>query len=230
MRFTFGQCLSVVLLAIVTQFASAQQVVTSTPFQNLNNSFYESTGINWSLQGSNWFANFGGGPPLLPAFGNPDPNAGLRSGVAFQRGGVSGSLGFSLAQGSNRSNVSTTPSVTTMNGVPGSISSQTISPFVTGITPVVGGYSYGNPTEDNVSTQMFRSHQASQAAYLQSRVQANANSKQQRANEAFQRGLRAEEQGNLKMARANYRIALRADQGVLRQQILLRMRQRGWAK
>ncbi|MEL6109839.1 MAG: hypothetical protein AAFU85_27840 [Planctomycetota bacterium] len=229
MRFTFRQACSVVLLAVFAQMAVAQQVVTSVPFQNLNNSFYESTGINWSLQGNNWFANFGGGPPLLPAFGNPDPNAGLRSGVAFQRGGVSGSLGFSFAQGSNRSSVSTTPSVTTLNGAPGSISSQTISPFVTGITPVVGGY-YGNPTEDNVSTQMLRSHQASQAAYLQSRVQANANAKQKRANEAFQRGLQAEDQGNLKMARANYRIALRADQGVLRQQILLRMRQRGWAK
>ena len=117
-----------------------------------------------------------------------------------------------------------------MNGVPGTISSQTISPFVTGITPVVGGYSYGNPTQDNVSSQMFQSHQASQAAYLQSRLNANAKAKQERANEAFQRAVRADEQGNLRMARANYRIALGSDQGVLRQQILMRMREHGWTK
>ncbi|MEO1528476.1 MAG: hypothetical protein AAFX06_23885 [Planctomycetota bacterium] len=229
MKATLQALLSLFLILVGSQASTAQQIVTSAPFQTLNNSFYEQTGINWSLRGPNFFANFGG-PPLLPAFGGADPNAGLRTGFAFQRGGISGSLGLSLAQGSNRSSVSTTPSVTTMNGVPGNISSQTISPFVTGITPVVGGYSYGNPTQDNVSTQMFQSHQASQAAYLQSRLNANARAKQERADRAFERAVRADEQGNLKMARANYRIALGADQGVLRQQILLRMKARGWTK
>ena len=217
------------VFAVAAPFASAQQVVTTVPFQNLNDSFYERTGVNWSLRGPNFFANFGG-PPLLPAFGGADPNCRFARRCWIPRGGLSGSLGFSFAQGSNRSSVSTAPSVTTMNGVPGTISSQTISPFVTGITPVVGGYSYGNPTQDNVSNQMFQSHQASQAAYLQSRLNANAKAKQERANVAFERAVRADEQGNLRMARANYRIALGSDQGVLRQQILMRMKEHGWTK
>lgn len=207
----------------------AQPLTTGVPFQSINNSFYEQFGVNWSIQGPNFFANFGG-PPPFPPFGSPDPNSGLRTGFGFQRGGVSGSLGLNLAQGSSRSIVSTTPSITTMNGAPGSISSQTLSPFVTGITPVIGGNSYGQPVEDNASRQMLRSHQESQAAYLQSRLHANAMVKQRRANEAFERAQRAEKQGNLRMARANYRQALAADQGVLRQQILLRMRERGWIR
>ncbi|MEM6472142.1 MAG: hypothetical protein AAF802_21450 [Planctomycetota bacterium] len=211
------------------KFSFAQPLVTGVPFQTNNSSFFEQTGVTWSLQGNNFFANFGG-PPPVPFFGNPDPNSGLRSGFGFSGGGLRGSLGFSFAQGSSRSSVSTTPSVTTMNGYPGSISSQTIRPFVTGITPVVGGYSYGRPTEDNIGAQVFRSHQASQAAYLQSRLQAGARAKQNRANEAFERGQRAEERGDLKMARANYRQALAADQGVLRPQILTRMKERGWLK
>ena len=44
-------------------------------------------------------------------------------GFGFGGGGVSGSLGFQLGQSSSRSIVSTTPSLTTTNGYPGSISS-----------------------------------------------------------------------------------------------------------
>ncbi|MEO1617796.1 MAG: hypothetical protein AAFV88_18230 [Planctomycetota bacterium] len=208
--------------------AEAQPLTTGIPFQNFSDSYSEQIGVQWSLQGPGFFANFGG--PAIPAFGNPDPNSGLRTGFGFQRGGISGSLGLSFAQGSSRSSVSTTPSLTTMNGYPGSISSQTIRPFVTGITPVISGNSLGNPTRENVSNQMMESHQQSQAMYLQSRMQANVDAKQSRAQQAFDRAVRAEAEGNLKMARANYRRALAADQGILRQQILLRMRERGWVR
>lgn len=206
--------------------ADAQMVNTATPFQNFGSGYYEQSGVRWSLQGPNFFANFGGG--VLPPFGNADPNSGLRTGLGFSSGGINGSLGFNFAQGSHRSMTSTTPSVTTMNGYPGTITSQTIRPFVTGVTPIVGGNAYGAPTSENLSSQMFNSHQRAQAMQMRSRLTAGAQAKQNRAAEAFNRGLLADSEGNLRKARANYRRALAADQGPLRQQILLKMRAHGW--
>jgi hypothetical protein len=217
------------ILAVVTgtEFAGAQMVQTATPYQTFGSSFYEQSGVQWGIKGPNFFANFGGGG-VIPPFGNPDPNAGIRTGIGFNGGGVSGSLGLNFAQGSSRTMTSTTPSLTTMNGYPGTISNQTIQPFVTGITPVIGGNSYGAPTSDNVSSQMFSSHQQAQAMQMLSRAQAKASAKQIKAAEAFQRGLQAESDGDLRTARANYRKALAIDQGPLRQQIMLKMHARGW--
>jgi hypothetical protein len=207
--------------------ADAQMVQTATPFQTFGSSFYEQNGVNWSLRGPNFFANSGGG--VAPPFGNPDLNAGLRTGFGFGGGGgISGSLGFNFAQGSSRTMTSTTPSVTTMNGYPGTISSQTLRPFVTGVTPVIGGNSFGAPVSSNVSSQMFNSHQQSQAMQRRSRAQAGMQAKQQKAVEAFERGIQAESEGNLRKARANYRKALASDQGPLRQQIMVKMHARGW--
>ena len=157
-----------------------------------------------------------------------DPNSGLRTGAAFQRGGVSGNLSFQFAQGSNRSITSTAPSITTMNGYPGSITSQTIRPFVTGVTPVVGDY----PTLSAAPAgqQMRAAVQQSQAFDIQQRIAKSNNKKQQKALEHFNRGQRAETEGNLKMARANYRIALANAQGLLRVEVIKKMQARGWIK
>lgn len=131
-------------------------------------------------------------------------------------------------QSSNQTITSTSASVTSLDGFPASISSQTIRPFVTGFTPVVSGYVYGVPTRDNSSQQMFQANQQSQREYLSARAAANANAKQERAFQSAQRGWRAEQSGNLRQARANYRSALAVAQGTLRFQIMQRMRQRGW--
>lgn len=131
-------------------------------------------------------------------------------------------------QSSNQTITSTSASVTSLDGFPASIASQTIRPFVTGFTPVVSGYAYGTPTRDNSSQQMFQANQQSQMNYLRSRAAANANVRQDRAMQSFQRGWRAEQSGNLRQARANYRSALAVAQGPLRVQVLQRMRQRGW--
>ena len=123
---------------------------------------------------------------------------------------------------------STTPSITTMDGYPGTITSQTIRPFVTGVTPVIGGNAYGAPSTQNVSSQMFSSHQQAQSMQRRSRAQSGILAKQQKAVKAFERGTQAESEGDLQTARANYRKALAADQGPLRQQIIVKMRARGW--
>ena len=200
----------------------AQTIQTTTPINRVGGGYFEQSGIRWSLRGDQFFANFGGGAPLAP-FGGAAPTSGLNSGVAFAGGGLSGSLGFNWSQGSSRSITSTSPSVTTLNGAPGSISSQTIRPFVTGITPIVGGNVYGQPATDNVSAQMAQSYQRMQATHLQQRQLAAIQARQRDAVESFQRGLRADQRGDIKTARANYRRALAKDQGPLRQQIIARM-------
>lgn len=201
---------------------TAQMIHTASPAVQMQSGFHENMALGWSINGKNFFAN-SGAPPSVP-FGGADPNAALSGGVGFSGGGVRGSLGFSFGQGSRQSISSTTPSITTQNGSPGNISSQTIRPFVTGVTPVIGGYSYGVPTRDNVSRQMLQSYQQGQRVELNRRAAANARSKQQHAQESFARGVRAEEDGNLRMARANFRRALALDQGPLRQEILRRLK------
>ena len=94
--------------------------------------------------------------------------------------------------------------------------------------PVIGGNAYGAPTSDNVSSQMFNSQQQAQAIQRQSRAVAHLHARQSKAAEAFERGVEADAEGDLRKARANYRKALATDQGPLRLQILSKMRARGW--
>ncbi|HBV62839.1 MAG TPA: hypothetical protein DEF45_07430, partial [Rhodopirellula sp.] len=134
------------IVALICSWAAndcyGQMVTTSVPYQTSSNSFFENNSINWSLRGKNWFANSGGSP--LPPFGGMAGGGAVAGGLAgrfgFAGGGVRGRLGFNFSQGSTRSFSSTTPSLTTMNGYPGSISSGVLQPFVTGISPVVGNY------------------------------------------------------------------------------------------
>jgi len=121
---------------------SAQQVTVGTPFHALNDSFFENTGTSWGLQGRNWNFSFGGGNPNMaaPQFGGFDPQAGANFGVGFNRGGIGGQFSGNFGQGSRRSFVSQTPSVTLQNGVPGYISDTSQSPFVISYIPIVGGF------------------------------------------------------------------------------------------
>ncbi|TWU05509.1 hypothetical protein [Stieleria varia] len=213
------------VMVLSTQVASAQMITTQAPFQQIGSSFHEQNGVQWSIGGPNFQANFGGGNVQAP-FGNPDPNSGLRTGIGFGSGPIRGSLGLNFAQGSSRSISSTTPSLTTMNGYPGSISSQTIRPFVTGVTPVVSGGGYGQPLEQMRATE--QAYTAAQNQYLQQRMQANADAQQTRALEVFNRGQRAEAEGDLKKARANYRLAFGMAAGPLKFEVAKRLQARGW--
>lgn len=115
------------------------QVNVATPFPTIGHSYYEHIGVRWGLSGPGWFANFGGPGPLPgPAFGGFDPNAQANFGFGFRGSGVSGFLDVTAGQGSNTYNVSSTPSVTIMNGGMGFFSDTVQRPFVTGLIPVVG--------------------------------------------------------------------------------------------
>ncbi len=219
--------LSLIVLLAAACNANAQQMINTTvPFQQLGSSFFENTGVTWSLSGPNFFANSGNA--VVPPFGNFDPNSGLRTGIAFGNGKTRGTLGFTFGQGSSRSITSTAPSITTMNGVPGSITSQTIRPFVTGITPVVSDY----PTFGTIpghAQQMSQAIQHAQQSDLQRSMAAANKAQQNRALAYFNRGQRADAEGDKRMARANYRRALGLAQGLLRLEVLKRMQANGWA-
>ena len=160
--------------------SSAQLIRSSSPFTTTGSSFYERLGIDFGFSiGGTRVPNindrtrgvFGYGPggiqpnitfsqggvnSAVPAFGGYDPNADATFGYQTRNGGSGYHLGLRFGKGSNRSITNTTPTVVTRNGATGSIVSGSVSPFVTGIVPVVGrgiGYAvpgpitYTNPLE-----------------------------------------------------------------------------------
>jgi hypothetical protein len=117
----------------------AQQANIETPFRSAGHGFYEQIGIRWGLRGNGWFFNSGGLAPV--PFGGGDPNAAANFGFS----GPGGFFNITAGQGSDRSLVSSSPSVTVMNGGQGYFSDTTQRPFVTGLVPVVGSPIYAPP-------------------------------------------------------------------------------------
>lgn len=205
--------------AIPASHSRAQMIHTATPFQSIGSSYSEGGSIAWSLQGNNWFANFGGAGPLLPPFGPVDPGGGIRGGLGFVGDDVSGSLRFQFGQSSHRSNVSTTPSLTLTDGVPGSISSGVLQPFVIGFTPVVGNYAMATAPltqAENFSQQLAQSQRS---ALIQSQIEQQ----DRKLAQYLQRAERAEKEGNKRMSRANYRLAIAIAAEPLRSELRRRM-------
>ena len=128
---------------------SAQpMVVTTTPLQSNGDRFFESSNMNWSLRGPNFFATFGGPNIGVPRFGGYNPNAGISSGWAFNLGKFSGNFNFNFSQGYERFSTTTAPSLTTMNGQTGQFFSGVRRPFVYSLVPVVppGGAFFSAPS------------------------------------------------------------------------------------
>ena len=208
-------------LPLLSGIATAQLIHTESPRLNAGSSYYERNGFQWNANGPGFF--FRSGQPAQVPFGNAGANAGTSGGFAFGGGGISGNLRFNFAQGSSRSISSSAPSLTTMNGYPGSFSSQVVRPFVTGITPVLGDYPTTTPTQ-----RATEAHRQMQASRLQQQRMKTASKNQQKAYERYRRGVLAEEEGDLRKARANYRAAQRTAQGALRTEVNKRMRANGW--
>lgn len=163
-----------VLAVLAAAPAVAQQQVTVTaPMQRLNSGFREQTGFRWSASGPNW--SFQSGNPASVPFG---PGAGT------------------FGQSSDRSIVGVAPSLTVTPGMPGHFFSGQVSPFVTGVRPVVGD----SPVE--VAAQSQRQQQ------LSAIFAANAKLHDEKLRQSLRRAERAEEEGDWKTARANYRRAI----------------------
>ncbi|MDX1948512.1 MAG: hypothetical protein SFU86_24210 [Pirellulaceae bacterium] len=159
MNRSFCAVLIATALNLLACSASAQQVNVGTPFHSAGHNFYEQIGVSWGLRGRGWFANFGG-PAPAPAFGGFDPGAQANFGF----GGRNGFLNFTAGQGSDRSLVSSTPSVTVMNGGTGFFSDTVQRPFVTGVIPVVGAGAAGPVLGPSVLEERLHRWQAEGAA------------------------------------------------------------------
>jgi hypothetical protein len=128
------------LLAFITLLmhrpavASAQMVMMQSPLQNNSASFYEHSHIGWSVNNPHYFMRVNGGGGI-PPFGGYQPNAGLHGGFAVGNS----QFDFAFGQGASYTGTSVTPVLTTTNGYPGSLFVGSTRPFVTGLTPVVGG-------------------------------------------------------------------------------------------
>ncbi len=116
----------------------AQQIVTGTPFNSLNDGYFERYGIGWGLNWHGGYARFGLPNQVIPPFGKFNPSGGLQSGWRFGNGNFNGVIFLSAAQGIYSSYTSNAPFITSMNGYPGAFYDLSQSPFVTGFIPVVG--------------------------------------------------------------------------------------------
>jgi hypothetical protein len=131
------------ILACRAALAAQPQATITTPYHNLGDGFFERMGVGFGFHIRGLSGNVGGNM-VTPPFGGFDPSAGLTGGFGIHGPGVSGRLGFSLAQGSRQGLISQTPSVTTLNGYPAYFGDASLSPFVMGYVPVVGGVPRGS--------------------------------------------------------------------------------------
>ena len=145
-----GVLVTLVAVAVPSQ---GQQVTIGTPYHNLQDSFFENSNISWSghlnfqdNSPNHMYPNqgiafsYGGGALALPQFGSPNLQAGLSANFAFVNENGQINFATNFGQGSNRSSVTQTPSVTIMNGETGYTSNTAQTPFVMGAVPVVGGF------------------------------------------------------------------------------------------
>jgi len=204
------------LLAIFGRHGIAQQIGTTVASAAIDSSYSESNSINWSVMGPGWSASINNQAPS--PLGQNSPNNGTSGGFGFGGNGVSGSLGFQFAQGSDRTLSGTSQSMTNLNGNPGSFFSGSVRPFVIGVTPVVGGYPTGQSDIANIAA-------ASQQQRLSSIAQGNLDRRHEKLRAYLRRAERAESESNWKMARANYGLAIRLADEPLRSMIQTKLSQ-----
>ena len=154
---------SLLVASVSTRSAISQMINVETPFTTASDSFFENFGVNFGFQiagggtaggrsrvvgllpggqispnGNLVFSQNSAGS-AIPQFGGYDPNTSATFGYINSTGNGSGySLGFDLSSGSTRTLTSQAPNVTVFNGQSGTVNSNQLRPFVTGIIPVVG--------------------------------------------------------------------------------------------
>ena len=152
-----SKIVAVTFLVTAAEVASAQTMVTtSTPLQTNSESFFESSGVGWSVRGPGFFASFGGGGPMPVPFGGFNPNAGIRSGWSVRNGDWTTNFNFHFAQGTQRFSSTTAPVLTSIPGQPASFFSGVQRPFVVGLQPIVPGGGFGFGPQFSVPTGSFQ--------------------------------------------------------------------------
>lgn len=178
--------------------AWSQQVTVTTPIHNVQDNLFERNGVGFgfNLRGGNpngpgarvvgllpngqFVPNGdiqfrqGGFNAAAPPFGgaNNNPGAGAQGGFAV--GGRGGEAFFNFAAGQGRTTTHTmeAPMVTVMNGMPGQFSDQSQTPFVTSVTPVVGGFGGGYTISPAAHARMMPSTRISPLMERMQRLQA----------------------------------------------------------
>ncbi len=141
-NFPVGLFLLVLVVSVGYPASShAQQVVITSPFQNIHDGFYEHIGFgmgysNFGPRGG-WFFDFNSTNGAAPPCGGW-AGGGARFGFGGRKGNSRFNFNMVLAQGNTRSMTMVAPSITVPNGYGGSIFSGSLRPFVTGWVPVVG--------------------------------------------------------------------------------------------
>jgi hypothetical protein len=166
-------CSSAIMMLAIVAPLHAQQVTVTTPRHTVQDNFFERNGVGFgfNLRGSNpngpgtrvvgllpngqiapngdiQFRQGGFDAAVPPAGGFANnPGAGAQGGFAIGGRGGEAFFNFAAGQGRTTSHTMEAPMVTVMNGMPGQFSDQIQTPFVTGVTPVVGGFGggYGPP-------------------------------------------------------------------------------------
>ena len=164
LQITMAVCVLTLAVCGSDREAAAQTMVTTTtPLQANSESFFESSGVGWSVRRPGFFASFNSGGPIPPPFGGFNPQAGIQSGFQLRNGPWTGNLFFNFAQGTQRFSSTTAPVLTSIPGQPASIFSGTTRPFVIGLQPIVpgrlgGGFggSFGGPQFSIPSGAIYR--------------------------------------------------------------------------
>ena len=151
----------------ITGIALAQhghQVTVATPFHQTGNSFFEQIGVGFNFHAGNFFFQQNVPGAALPPFGGAVPGAGLQTGFNVHApGGIDAQFHLVAAQGAGTNMVSTTPSVTLPNGMPGGVFDASMTPFVMGVVPVVGDQAGGGNSP--LRERLERLKEAGPAAY-----------------------------------------------------------------
>jgi hypothetical protein len=90
----------------------SQQIAAGTPFNSINDGYYERYGIGWGLNWRGGYANFGLPNQAIPPYGKFDPSGGLQTGWRFGNGNFNGRIYLSAAEGFYGSYTSQSPFVT----------------------------------------------------------------------------------------------------------------------
>lgn len=234
MRRTIFCSTAMATLLAVAQFASAQMVTMQSPLQHNGFSFYEQSHIGWSLHNPHYFMNFNGGGGA-PPFGGYQPNAGLQGGFAVNNA----NFNFGFAQGASLNSTSATPVLTTTNGFPGYMFMGSERPFVTGVSPVVGGGFASVPPMSPLTARMATGQLRTEGGRIVNQQpdavadvrapqrdpapaprpsESSATSRELSASQHLERGQQAEKEGRVGVAKIYYQLAATKGDAVIKAQ------------